>query len=104
MADETPAPEFAGKLRVPNRSEREMFAVAIQLMGATQIKATCEDGKERMCRIPGKLRRRVWIRQGDLIIIRVWEAQQDRADIIWRFFGTQVEHLKKRGLVHNLPI
>ncbi len=95
--------QFA-KMRMPNRNGREMFALAIQLMGATQIKALCEDGKERMCRIPGKLRKRVWIKQNDVLIIRLWEWQLDRADIVWRFWGTQVEHLKRRGLMKNLPV
>jgi translation initiation factor 1A len=95
--------QFA-KLRMPNRNEREMFALAIQLMGATQIKALCEDGKERMCRIPGKLRKRVWIKQNDILIIQLWEWQPDRADIVWRFWGTQVEHLKRRGLLSKLPV
>lgn len=99
-----PTQEGFQKLRTPKREEREMFALAIQLMGATQIKALCEDGQERMCRIPGKLRKRVWIRQNDVLIIRLWEWQQDRADIVWRFWGTQTEHLKKRGLLNNLPV
>lgn len=96
--------ELFSKLRLPNKNEREMFALAIQLMGATQIKALCEDGKERMCRIPGKLRKRVWIKQNDILIIRLWEWQPDRADIVWRFWGTQAEHLKRRGLLKNLPV
>lgn len=92
------------KIRLPRRNEGEMFALATQLMGATQIKALCEDGKERMCRIPGKLRKRVWIRQNDVLIIRLWEWQKDRADIVWRIWGTQTEQLKKRGLLKNLPV
>jgi translation initiation factor 1A len=100
---QTEQEQFA-KLRMPNRNEREMFALTLQLMGATQIKALCEDGKERMCRIPGKLRKRVWIKQNDILIIQLWEWQPDRADIVWRFWGTQAEHLKRRGLLKNLPV
>lgn len=81
-----------------------MFAIAIQLMGATHIKAQCEDGKERMCRIKGTMKKKVWIRAGDVLIIRLWDWEPDKADIVWRFFGTQVQHLKQRGYLGNLPV
>ncbi len=92
------------KVRLPHREDQEMFAVAIQLMGATQIKAFCEDQKERMCRIQGKMKKKVWIRAGDVLIIRLWDWQPDRADIIWRYFGTQIEHLKRKGHLTGLPV
>jgi translation initiation factor 1A len=91
-------------MRVPNKTDNEMFAVAIQLMGASQIKALCEDGLERMCRIKGTMKKKVWIRTGDVLIVRLWDAQKDRADIVWRYFGTQTQHLKQRGYLNNLPV
>jgi translation initiation factor 1A len=96
--------ELISRIRYPRREEGEMFAVAIQLMGSTQIKATCEDGIERMCRITGKMRKRVWIRHGDLIIVKLWDFQPSRADIVWRFVGAQTEHLRRKGVLKNLPI
>lgn len=92
------------KIRYPRRDELEMFAVATQLMGTDQVKAMCEDGIERQCRIPGKMRKKVWIRQGDLLIIRLWYFQTKKADIVWRFLGTQMEHIKRKGLLTKLPI
>ncbi|MDO8625515.1 MAG: translation initiation factor eIF-1A [Candidatus Diapherotrites archaeon] len=92
------------RLRLPNKADAEMFAVAIQLMGASQIKALCEDGKERMCRIKGTMKKKVWIRTGDVLIIRLWDYQNDRADIVWRYFGTQTQHLKQKGYLNNLPV
>ncbi len=92
------------RIRYPNREELEMFAIATQLMGTDQVKAKCEDGTERQCRIPGKMKKKVWIRQGDLLIIRLWSFQPIKADIVWRFLGTQAEHIKRKGLLKNLPI
>jgi translation initiation factor 1A len=96
--------EFVGRLRLPKKSEGEMFAVATQLMGSDQLKAMCEDNVERMCRIPGKLRKRVWIKVGDILIIKIWDFQPSRADVVWRFIGAQAEHLKKKGFLKNLPV
>ncbi len=96
--------ESIGRLRFPKREEHEQFAVVTQLMGASQIRALCEDGQERMCRIPGKMRKRVWIRVNDVVIVRLWEFQQSKADIAWRFLGNQVEWMKRKGYLKNLPV
>ncbi len=92
------------RLREPKRDEGEMYGVAVQLHGTNQIKVTCEDGQERMCRIPGKLRKRVWIREGDVVIIKLWDFQPSKADIKWRFIGMQTERLRKKGALKNLPV
>ena len=91
------------RLRLPNKKEGEMFGLAIQLHGGDQIRIACDDGKERMCRIPGKLKKRVWIRQGDVVIIKLWDFQPIKADIVWRYLGMQVERLDRQGLLRNLP-
>ena len=96
--------EFEGKLRLPHRDEGEMFALATQRMGGDQIKCLCEDGEERSCRIPGKLRKKVWVREGDVVIIRLWEFQKSKADIVWRYLGFQMERLKREGRLEKLPV
>lgn len=96
-------PEPFVRLRLPNKKDLEMFGIAIQLHGGDQIKVACEDGKERMCRIPGKLKKRVWIREGDIVIIKLWDFQPIKADIVWRYLGMQVERLEREGYLKNLP-
>jgi translation initiation factor 1A len=65
---DTPEPQT--RLRMPYRDQLEMFAVVTKLHGTDQMVAMCEDGKERKVRIPGKLKKKVWIREGDVIIVR----------------------------------
>jgi len=89
---------------MPRRKEGEQFAIATQLLGVNQIKAIAEDGKERNCRIPGKMKKKVWIREGDLILIKVWDFQPSKADIAWRYLGFQREYIQKKGLLKNLPL
>ena len=96
--------QLIAKIRYPRRDELEMFAIATQLMGTDQVKTIAEDGIERQARIPGKMRKKVWIRQGDLLIIRLWDFQPIKADIVWRFLGTQAEHIRRKGLLNKLPI
>ncbi len=90
--------------RTPRRENLEMFGLVLQLHGTDQIKVVAEDGVERMCRIPGKMKKRVWIRQGDIVIIKLWDFQPIKADITWRYTGTQVEHLRRKGHLAKLPL
>ena len=92
------------KIRLPKRENLEQFGLITQLVGGFHIKALCEDGTERICRIPGKMKKRIWMRLNDIVIVRLWDFQPIKADIVWRFIGVQTEHLKKRGLLTKLPV
>ncbi len=84
-------------MRTPRRNEGEIFAIVKKMHGTDQIKAICEDGVERGCRITGKMRKRVWMREGDLIIIKLWDFQPEKADIKWRYTGGQKNFLERKG-------
>ncbi len=66
--------------RLPNKRKGEMFGIADQLLGASHIRAASADGVSRLARIPGKLRKRMWIREGDLVIVKPWDFQPAKAD------------------------
>jgi len=90
------------KMRLPHRDEGEVFAIVKKMHGTDQVKAICEDGVERGCRITGKMRKRVWMRVGDLIIIKIWDFQPSKADIKWRYTGGQKNVLERRGFLDGL--
>ena len=87
------------RLKLPNRSKGEIFGIADQLLGAAHLSVVGEDGKTRLARIPGRMKRRLWIREGDLVIIRPWDFQDAKADVVWRFTRTQSINLSRRGKV-----
>ena len=95
---------FFSRVRLLNVEEGEQFALVTQLMGTNQIRGICQDGQERQFRIPGKLLKKVWIRENDVVIIRVWDFQPSKADVVWRFMGNQIEWLKRNGKLKGLPI
>lgn len=102
-APQNPEGETFTRVRLPNEKDLEQFAIVTQLMGSNQVKALCEDGQERQFRIPGKLLKKVWIRENDIIIIKLWDFQPSKGDVVWRFLGNQSEYLKRRGYLKNLP-
>lgn len=90
------------RYRMPDQMKREMFAIADQLLGASKMIVMCEDGKSRMARIPGKMKRRMWIKPGDLLIIKPWDFQDDKADVRYRYIRTQSSNMSRRGLIPKL--
>ena len=87
------------RLKLPNKKNNEMFAIADRLMGGSRINVVCADGKSRMARIPGRMKRRQRVRAGDLVIIKPWDIQDEKADIIFRYRRTQAVVLSRRNLL-----
>ncbi len=85
--------------------EGEVLAVIEQMLGSDKLRVQCNDGKERIARIPGKLRKRVWMRVGDLILIQPWKVMSDRrADVVWRYTKTQAKWLQDKGYLKNISV
>ena len=98
---ESPEGSSAGKIRVkmPNKKVNEMFALAEQILGGRRVTVLCADGETRMARIPGKMRRRQWVREGDLIIVWPWDFQETKADVKHRYTKTQAMYLSRKGVL-----
>jgi len=67
------------------------------MLGANKVRVRCMDGVMRLGRIPGKMKKRTWIRPGDIIIVVPWEFQNEKADVMWRYTGPQADWLERRG-------
>jgi translation initiation factor 1A len=96
--EEKPEEEYI-RLKLPNKNDNEMFAIADRLMGGSRIIVVCADGKSRMARIPGRMKRKQRVRAGDLVIVKPWDIQNDKADIIFRYRRTQAIVLSRRKLL-----
>ena len=81
-------------------AKTDVLGVAIKLLGFDRVLVKCQDGQERLCRIRGKMKRRVWIREGDIVLASPWDFQSDKkGDLIWRYTKAQSEMLRKRGFL-----
>jgi len=86
------------RLRMPR--EGEVLGVVERLLGSSRMHVRCKDNKLRTARIPGKIRRRIWVREGDVVIVKPWSVQGDKkGDIVWRYTKTQVSRLMNQGLI-----
>lgn len=95
-------PNAFKKIKTPYRKELEMYGKVIQLMGSNQVKIACEDGQDRICRIPGKLFKHVWLKANDIVIVKLWDFQPSKADVTWRYQGFQKNYLEKKGELTKL--
>ena len=81
-------------------SANDVLGVAIKLLGYDRVLVKCQDGHERLCRIRGKMKRRVWIREADIVLVSPWDFQSDkRGDIFWRYTRAQAEDLRRKGYI-----
>tara|TARA_B100000614_G_scaffold118165_1_gene106053 strand:- start:33 stop:548 length:516 start_codon:yes stop_codon:yes gene_type:complete len=87
------------RVKMPNTKVNEMFAIAEQILGGRRVNVLCADGDTRMARIPGKMRRRQWVREGDLIIVWPWDFQDSKADVKHRYTKTQALYLSRKGVL-----
>ena len=90
------------RVRIPQKNE--ILGIVQQRLGGSRMRVLCLDGKERICRIPGRLRRALWVRENNVVIIQPWELGGDaNADIIYKYRSkAEVEFLRKKGYLKSL--
>jgi len=89
------------RIRLPK--DRETIGVLDQRLGASRMKVRCLDGKTRICRVPGRLKRKLWVREGDILLIEPWElGGEDKGDVIFKYKSSQVSWLKHNGYLKQL--
>jgi translation initiation factor 1A len=84
-------------LRMPD--DDEVFAVVTDMLGANRITVRCMDGTERTARIPGRMQKRIWIREGDVVLVDPWDWQDEKADVTWRYEKGEADQLRREGLI-----
>jgi translation initiation factor 1A len=90
------------RVRIPQK--QEILGIVQQRLGGSRMRVLCLDGKERICRIPGRLRRALWVRENNVVIVEPWELGGDKkGDIIYKYrTKSEVEFLKKKGYLKNI--
>ena len=79
------------------KEDGQEYAQVTRMLGNGRLEAFCFDGVNRLCHIRGKLRKRVWIGVGDIILLGLREFQDQKADIILKYDGDEARSLKTYG-------
>jgi translation initiation factor 1A len=91
------------RVRMPRKGE--VLGKVNALLGGGRMEVKCDDGFTRICRIPGRMRRRMWVRAGDLVLIKPWTVQsEERGDVIWKYSRAQSIWIEKKGLLKSISL
>merc|ERR1712195_417513 len=71
------------------KEDGQEYAQVTRMLGNGRLEAFCFDGVNRLCHIRGKLRKRVWIGVGDIVLLGLREFQDQKADIILKYDGAE---------------
>jgi len=83
--------------------DNQTFGIVQRRLEGSRMEVRCFDGKTRICRIPGRLKRRLWVRAGDLIIVEPWEYSGDkRGDVLYKYTKAQLSFLKRKGYLKQM--
>jgi translation initiation factor 1A len=73
------------------------YAQVIKMLGNGRLEAQCFDGARRLAHIRGKLRKKVWINQGDIILLSLRDYQDEKGDVILKYTADEARSLKAYG-------
>ena len=85
------------RVRLP-RGE-ELIAEIQETMGASRFKVKTKNGQEKVCRIPGRFRKRIRLRVGNLVLIKPWSVEPEKGDIVWIYNKTHANWLRKNNYI-----
>jgi len=104
------------RVKLPTRRVGEMFGRVTEIYGNERMGVFCEDGKHRTGRIRGKIKKRVWVRKGDLVVVSPWDWETETADkpgkceITWRYTRAEISYLERNRRIpeildiNNIPL
>jgi len=67
------------------------------MLGNGRLDAQCIDGVKRLCHIRGKMRKKVWVSTGDIILVGLRDFQDEKADVILKYNADEARSLKAYG-------
>lgn len=79
------------------KEEGQEYAQVVKMLGNGRLEAQCFDGARRLAHIRGKLRKKVWINQGDIILLSLRDYQDEKGDVIMKYSADEARSLKAYG-------
>jgi len=79
------------------KEESEEYAQIIKILGDGRFNCKCADGVERIAHVRGKMRKRIWLANGDIILVSLREFEPEKCDVVEKYKEKEVAKLKKAG-------
>lgn len=86
------------KEAAPLAEAGQEYARVMAMLGNNRVRARFGDKAERLCRIRGSMRRRMWVNVGDTVLVAMRdELADDVGDIVYRYLPADVQRLHRLG-------
>ena len=79
------------------KDESEEYAQIIKILGDGRFQCKCADGIERIAHVRGKMRKRIWLANGDIILVSLREFEPEKCDVVEKYKEKEVAKLKNAG-------
>ena len=79
------------------KEDGQEYAQVLRMLGTGRLEAYCIDGVKRLCHIRGKMRKKVWVNTGDIVLLGLREYQDEKADVILKYMADEARSLKQYG-------
>ena len=87
--------ENISKRQLEQKEEGQDYAHVIKMLGQGRLLCLCfGDGKTRLGHIRGKMKRKVWIQANDIVMVALRDFQDEKCDVVLKFFPEEVKQLK----------
>eukprot|EP00744_Colponema_vietnamica_P001278 GILI01002136.1.p1 GENE.GILI01002136.1~~GILI01002136.1.p1 ORF type:complete len:147 (-),score=49.21 GILI01002136.1:233-673(-) len=79
------------------KEDGQEYGQVLRMLGNGRVELYCFDNQKRLGHIRGKLRKKVWINSGDIVLVGLRDYQDDKADIIMKYTADEARNLKAFG-------
>lgn len=90
----------SGRVRFPKGEE--FIGIVEKRLGGSRMVIRDVNGREVIARVPGRAKKHLWIREGDIVLLEPWELDKDKADLFYKYKPNEIKALEKKGLLGNL--
>lgn len=92
--------EESTKVRYPK--ENEFVGIVDKRLGSSRMNIRIPDGRVIIARVPGRVKKFLWIREGDIVLLEAWEFDKEKADLVYKYKPNEIKALEKKGILGNL--
>lgn len=81
--------------------DMQEYAKIIKLLGDRRINVVLTDSSESLAVIPGRFRKRCWMKVGDVILVSRRDFQEGKLDVVYKYKDDEIRKLCKHGEIPN---
>lgn len=87
----------AGKKELEFKDDGQEYAHVIKIEGNNRCRVKCGDGVTRLAVIRGSMRKKIWIKLNDYVLVGLRDFQDNKCDIIGKYSDEDVRNLRAYG-------